>query len=318
MISKPEFAATRHPPAVADLILVRQLNIQNMKILLLAVMSLVIVVAALAQEPSEEKQVREVVQSFYASFNSHAWTHAVDYTTEDWNHINPLGGWTRGREAVLKELEEVHSTFLKGVSDTVEDMVVKFATPDVAAVTVISRMSTFTEPDGVKHEKEAHIRTFIVVKQSGHWLIMQDQNTTVDPRNDPTAASRGSASENVEETIMQVERDWGDALAKRDLVALDRILGDDHSVITKDGSVLTKAQELAKHGESADELFDFEPMKVRVFGDTAVVSGGHREKSQYHGRDTSGHYRWTDLFVKRNGRWQAVASQLTRVEEGKP
>jgi ketosteroid isomerase-like protein len=117
---------------------------------------------------------------------------------------------------------------------------------------------------------------------------------------------------------MQLERDWGDAVTKRDLVALDRILGDDHSVITKDGSMLTKAQELAKHGESADELFDFEPMKVRVFGDTAVVTGGHREKSQYQGRDTSGHYRWMDVFVKRNGRWQAVASELTRVEEGKP
>ena len=117
---------------------------------------------------------------------------------------------------------------------------------------------------------------------------------------------------------MQLERDWGDALAKRDLVALDRILGDDHSVITKDGSVFTKAQELAKHSESADELFDLEPMKVRIFGDAAVVTGGHREKSQYNGRDTSGHYRWMDVFVKRNGRWQAVASELTRVEEGKP
>jgi len=133
----------------------------------------------------------------------------------------------------------------------------------------------------------------------------------------PAAAPSGEASEDVEKKIMQLERDWGDALAKRDLAALDRILGDDHSVITKDGSVLTKAQELAKHSESADELFDFEPMKVRVFGDTAVVIGGHREKSQYQGRDTSGHYRWMDVFVKRDGGWQAVASELTRVEEGK-
>jgi hypothetical protein len=39
---------------------------------------------------------------------------------------------------------------------------------------------------------------------------------------------------------MRLERDWGDALAKRDLVALDRILGDDQCVITKDGTVLTK------------------------------------------------------------------------------
>src|SRR5437773_9805274 len=102
----------------------------------------------------------------------------------------------------------------------------------------------------------------------------------------PIGARGNEASDGVEEEkIMQLERDWGDAVAKRDLVALDRILGDDHSVITKDGSVLTKAQELAKHGESADELFDFEPMKVRVSGETAVVTGGHREKSQYHGRD---------------------------------
>ena len=141
--------------------------------------------------------------------------------------------------------------------------------------------------------------------------------TTISP-SPPAGAPGNEASENVEKKIMQLERDWGDALAKRDLVALDRILGDDHSVISKDGSVLTKAQELAKHSESADELFDFEPMKVRVFGDTAVVTGGHREKSQYQGKDTSGHYRWMDVFVKRNGRWQAVASELTRVEEGKP
>jgi ketosteroid isomerase-like protein len=141
---------------------------------------------------------------------------------------------------------------------------------------------------------------------------------TISPSS-PIGAPRNEASDGIEKkNIMQLERDWGDALAKRDLVALDRILGDDHSVITKDGSVLTKAQELAKHSESADELFDLEPMKVRIFGDAAVVTGGHREKSQYNGRDTSGHYRWMDVFVKRNGRWQAVASELTRVEEGKP
>ncbi|MEY2559624.1 MAG: hypothetical protein QOG51_39 [Verrucomicrobiota bacterium] len=132
-----------------------------------------------AETPVDEKRVREVVQSFYAGFNSHGWTHVSDYTTEDWNHINPGAGWTRGRAAVLKELEEVHSTFLKGVSDTIEEMAVRFASSDVAIVTVTSRMSTFTMPDGVRHENEQHIRTFIVVKRNDHWLITQDQNTAV-------------------------------------------------------------------------------------------------------------------------------------------
>jgi len=140
-----------------------------------------------------------------------------------------------------------------------------------------------------------------------------------DSRSTPSAASTASP-ENVEQALMKIEQEWGDAMTKHDMVALDRILGDDHTVISKDGSVHTKAEELAnyKSDASSNELSDFEPMKVRVFGETAVVTGGQREKSRNFGKDSSGHYRWTDVFVKRDGRWQAVASELTRVEEARP
>jgi uncharacterized protein (TIGR02246 family) len=134
---------------------------------------------AFTDTTNEENRVREVIKSFYADFNSHGWAHAVNYTTEDWVHINPLGGATHGRGAVIKELEEVHSTFLNGVSDTIQDISMSFATAEVAIVTVISQMSTFTTPDDVKHENERHIRTFVVVQRNDRWLIMQDQNTTV-------------------------------------------------------------------------------------------------------------------------------------------
>ena len=129
--------------------------------------------------------MRQAVQAFYAAFNSHRFDRAAEFTTDDWNHVNPLGGRTRGRAAVLKELEEVHSTFLKGVSDTIEQMDVRFATGDVAVATATSRVSTFTTPDGVKHENEQQIRTFVVVKRGTRWLIIQDHNTIVTPQ--PTA-----------------------------------------------------------------------------------------------------------------------------------
>jgi uncharacterized protein (TIGR02246 family) len=150
-----------------------------MKIVLITLLAMFSVIAAFAQPQSDDQQVRAVVQSFYTAFNSHGWKNAESFATEDWNHINPLGGWTRGRAEVLKELEEVHGSFLKGVTDTIEDMVVKFATPDAAVATVTSRTSTFTTPDGLRHENERHIRTFILVKRGSRWLIMQDQNTTV-------------------------------------------------------------------------------------------------------------------------------------------
>ena len=53
----------------------------------------------------------------------------------------------------------------------------KFASPEVAVATVTSKMSTFTTPDGTKHENEEHIRTFILVRRNDRWMIMQDQNT---------------------------------------------------------------------------------------------------------------------------------------------
>ena len=149
-----------------------------MKIMLSAMAIFLTAIGMNAETGNAEKEVRLAVQSFYNAFNSHNFDHVAEYTTEDWTHINPLGGWTRGREAVLKELKEVHSTFLKGVTDTVEEISVRFATPEVAVVTVPSRLSgTFTTPDGAKHENDRQIRTFVVVKRDNKWLIMQDQNT---------------------------------------------------------------------------------------------------------------------------------------------
>ena len=55
------------------------------------------------------------------------------------------------------------------------------------------------------------------------------------------------------------------------------------------------------------------PMKVRIFGNTAVVTGSHTEKSMENGKDTSGKYVWTEVFVKQNGKGRAVESQWAKV-----
>ena len=149
-----------------------------MKLLFFTMLSLAFCVEALAQNEPAERPVRQAVKSFYTAFDN-GFKGEITFATEDWNHINPYGGWTRGRENVLKEVREVHLTFLKDVSDSVEEMSVRFATPNVAVVTVNSVMSTYVTPDGIKHDNERHIRTFVVVKRGGRWLVMQDQNTTI-------------------------------------------------------------------------------------------------------------------------------------------
>lgn len=118
---------------------------------------------------------------------------------------------------------------------------------------------------------------------------------------------------------MQMERAWAQAPSKRDAATLERIIADDWIAFTWDGETVTKAQVLAdaRSGANTAESIELQLMKVRIFGDAAIVTGGVIEKSRYQGRDMSGHYLWTDVFVKRNGRWQAVASQTTRVGEPK-
>ena len=132
----------------------------------------------LALAADDEAAVRQVVQAFYMAFDE-GFVKPVDFATDDWYHINPFGGIDRGLEATLKTVREVHTTFLKGVTDTPEDIVIRFASGDVAVATVTSTMSPYTGPDGVKKGPQKQVRTFIVVKRGERWLIMQDHNTTV-------------------------------------------------------------------------------------------------------------------------------------------
>jgi uncharacterized protein (TIGR02246 family) len=144
----------------------------------IVILGLFFVVPCVAQSDDREAAVRTAIRAFYAAFDD-GFVGPADYATEDWNHINPYGGRDQGREATLKTVREVHKTFLKGTTDTLENLDIRFADRDVAVGTATSVMSPFTSPDGVKHGVERHIRTFVVVRRSGRWLIMQDHNTTV-------------------------------------------------------------------------------------------------------------------------------------------
>jgi ketosteroid isomerase-like protein len=112
-----------------------------------------------------------------------------------------------------------------------------------------------------------------------------------------------------------MEHDWSQADRERDPAALDRILASDWIGIDFEGAVLTKPQALEgiASGSGSLESTVLRDMKVRIYGNTAVVTGTDTEKGEYHGQDSSGKYLWTDVFVKRNGRWQAVSSQSTKL-----
>jgi len=129
-----------------------------------------------------------------------------------------------------------------------------------------------------------------------------------------TAQDKGADKKATDE-LKQIENDWAAAIKARDAAKLGDILADSWVAIEWDGKTTPKAKALAdlkKPENSLDEI-EMGPMTVRVFGNTAVVTGSNTEKSKEDGKDTSGKYVWTDVFIMQNGKWKVVASQLAKV-----
>lgn len=124
-----------------------------------------------------------------------------------------------------------------------------------------------------------------------------------------------AAAQSVEQQLKKLEIQWADAEVKKDVAPLNRLLADDFTNTDPEGEVFTKAQVMAdlKSGEDIVSSYAYSDMKVRVYGDTAVVTYVEKAKETYKGRDVSGTSRWTDTWVKRGGSWQCVASHGSKV-----
>jgi ketosteroid isomerase-like protein len=130
----------------------------------------------------------------------------------------------------------------------------------------------------------------------------------------PGFSPRASAQQDkVQQELIQIERDWCSALVKKDAAALGRILADDYAAVASRGVPSDKTGDLADlKGPNSITLCVDDSVKVRVYGDTAVVMGRGRRAGTYKGgafKDRQISY--TDVFVRRNGQWQCVASQGT-------
>ena len=119
-----------------------------------------------------------------------------------------------------------------------------------------------------------------------------------------------------EQELMRLEQAYNDAQVKRDRATLEHLWADDYMYTHSNGAVMTKAQDIddTMSGEMAWRAARLDEMKVRRYGDVAVVTGRlvmEGRAVQY----ASGPRRFTDIFVRRNGRWQLVGGQTTMVGE---
>jgi uncharacterized protein (TIGR02246 family) len=122
-----------------------------------------------------------------------------------------------------------------------------------------------------------------------------------------------------ESAIRELEERLARAWVERDRAFIETLLAPEWTVTDAAGQMLTKQQvldEAFSSGERRIESMAIDEVRVRIYENTAVVTGRTRATGSYRGERGSATLRFTDVFVKRDGRWQVVASQGTLVPSG--
>lgn len=161
------------------------------------------------------------------------------------------------------------------------------------SATITHRNTTVSSSGATTYSRSVHI----LEKRGGKWQVVSNAGNALDDN----------------ATIWYLEQDWNDAVLKGDKAWFEKnFAADFSSVQSSTGKLQNKAEDIADTLSSKMEQVETTDMNVRVDGNTAIVTGVFRTK----GKDAKGaafdtRLRYTDTWIKRDGRWQAWASQGT-------
>lgn len=108
-------------------------------------------------------------------------------------------------------------------------------------------------------------------------------------------------------TLLRLEHTWQQAVSSGDKQTLRNILADNFLDTSYKGELRTKDEIVASVNGNRHYNAVLSDLKVRLFGDTAIVTGLNTVTGR--GQAWTAQVRFTDIFVKRNNRWQAIGAQ---------
>jgi ketosteroid isomerase-like protein len=184
----------------------------------------------------------------------------------------------------------------KPAPKVVHDYYVIGCTP--ATATITHRNIVKSMVDG--KEKTAYTRSVHFLEKRGdRWQVVSNAGN---PLNDAAV-------------LLYMEREWNDADLARDFAWHERNYSDDFTGISsRTGALSDKGEDIASSKTSTLKSADLSDLDVRVEGDTAVVTGiNHVKGTDAKGAAFDRKVRFTDTFVKRDGRWLVWATQGTTI-----
>jgi ketosteroid isomerase-like protein len=233
------------------------------------------------------------------------------FYTDDSIQMPPNASASKGKDAILLGYQEYRKLNKDHWdSSVVQDVRVS---DNLGVAWGIDTGTTTPRSGGEAVKFDLKWLTVLERQSDGTWKWIYEIWNDNNPRPETPAQQK---TESVEQELIKLENEWADAWIKRDVAFFDRIEADDYTW-TSPWGVWTKAQDLAelKSGDSVITSWVMDGIKVRVYGDAAVVTGRSTIKEMHKGEDWSRQESWTDTWIKRDGRWQCVAGHSSVIAQ---
>ena len=258
-------------------------------------------------DPADVQAIKKSMDDFAKAFNGGDANGIAALMTDKTAFANLNVPVAVGKDAIRSDFQAFFDQFKGDLSTPAEDVRV---TGDLAVArgTWTDRVTPKAEGVAPISYRGSWMATF--TRQSdGSWKW----DSLVANSDQPALGSTASGED--EKALYQIERDMTEALVKKDAAAMDKMLANEFQA--NYASVVGNKKQLLAATKSDMTKFESainSEMKALVFGDTAIVHGLMTSKSSMGRKDTSGQDRYTDVFVKRDGRWQCVTGYSTKVQ----
>ena len=252
-------------------------------------------------DPADVKAINDLLAGFpKAAMAKDAAFFETTYYLDDALRLPPNSAAIEGKEAIIKAFNNDYANFT--VTGFTLPLVEVASSGDLAVARGTSAYKYAPKASGLPAVSNAHKWVGVYKRQTdGTWKCAYDIWNSDAPA---TGATVDGAEE---QALYQLERDWAAAYLKKDAAVIGGFLAKDF-VSNYNGRTVNKAEMLAqiKSDPAEIESNGNSDMVAMVFGDTAFVRGIYTEKSMTNGKDSSKKGEWTEVYKKRDGRWQCV------------
>jgi ketosteroid isomerase-like protein len=113
--------------------------------------------------------------------------------------------------------------------------------------------------------------------------------------------------------IRKLEEKWTGAYKKRQIDMLSSLLAEDFVITVEDGNTYSKSGYITHSADPSVQVdvAELSDLKVRMHGNTAVVTGAYHERGKSNGKPYEYHDRLTDVWMKVGSKWQVISSHYS-------